>query len=754
MRFQTIPSRVLDEIQLVLSTPMVPVALWCWVRQDRPLTPQDLESTSHSVNFAFETDGIREQAAQGTSTEPLLVRELGSVSADTQMYACTFTVQLPAATRPKTPLGDGIDAYFFNELQVYDLNKAKAFPLAEYISTGTVTSLRLAINVLLRKPSSGGPSYYTLDLLCRSFFLEARDHVLSLGYVSPEHVKPGFDECVRQFAHSLDLVLEACPNGTPESNLVLPIRTSNPECPVTEPTNSFSVPTALLEACKRHGTCVPKHTGPKCQSHRADDDTDLLTSESSQDIARVLKSMRKEAQKTARHTYRYRPSSRLDKRKRLECTYVSGTYTPEECESIVRKLNLFTRDCAVFVNRVLSNICCAQFCVLYLGPLPLCYALHRFLLCLLPEHVRYLFRSRAAFLKREYCPGTCNGKQGALLSLEQRRLPSHSYLCTRLQADVTGIFPTAENICPHCQKEVFIPRLLRAASAQALSTDFATAYPYISQFCISTGRSICVVNLLGTTEGNCAFIVSAKPNPDLPRAQTKQIDEFFGQKCPATALYPIKDLYFYQEHTSTYYASLITKLAELPTSKRLVYLRSSLARISYYLISALEGQLRHCVPIWRTSQGRTELTYENARSVSRYLLLPITLAQVHTIRSLKCHLLSQLLRANSVYKPTGDELFSEQLHRYIVVNGIGTLGMHGGHLPVNEASKLAKICDGTFSNDEDDCLVRFRSTSFVVTSDLFPFGVVTVPEHGFLPKYLTDFTLSRPLQYNFLESFQ
>ncbi|KAE8303985.1 hypothetical protein GL50803_00112018 [Giardia duodenalis] len=749
MRYAFIDTGLVEEVQLSISVSAVPVPVWCWVSRSRRLAEEDLRKTAQAIKLAFD-----DELALAGSARPGLwrVKELGATGAAGSVYVGTLC-SLPRPARPRLlgpappsrapSVHDRVNEFLFNEVHNFDVGAARAFPLSEHLqhSPGPHS---YAVSLLFAAGALGGGLYGAANNLARSFLASVEGHLRGL--------RPGTVAAVR------DLVSQEIHHLLCSLSQLAPPR-SLPAARPSSPLQPPPLPGAFRDLQAEYGgSPAPGLADALAPPAPAGLGATLLSFASEQDLRSHLRALEQDV--VAGHYLRLEPASQGIRPPggQAACRYCVLRYTEEQHRAASRLLNVYRREGARFVNLVLSNLCCADFRIAYLGPYPLARLLDDTVAALLPEHRRQLFRARAAHTPLDVAYCTCAGSPCTLLLEHRPAVSAFNVLYsaapdppghTGRQAEdgQGGAEPSSEPVsrgraCQRCGRPLYVPRLHLDASSQVLSADPGSGCLALQQFCAATGRPLCVVNLLADdVEGGC-FVASLSAVPHLQRLPAPRAEKILPSRRSPLLLASGRAPGLYCDDGSAFYGHLLRRLLAAPRAARRFVLGCRLLRLQYYFSSVAElGLLDYLrlaaqTPPDPSAPRRAQGRLADIRSLSElasappagplYLALPISRERIASVCGLLEHSLCSLNGAFTLRDSANRE---EPLIHVLLANGFRAVGLPDVCLPVSDAAKWAQICAGAFGASGLSCLVRLRSNGQVITSDLVPFGVATVTNH-------------------------
>ena len=633
MRYTLITTEFVREIQLSISISAVPVPIWCWVSHNRCLTEEDLRSTSQIIKLAFD-----DELALAGSASPNLwrIKEIGATKAANSIYIGNLCSS-PHAAKPRllgftqpskatAPATDYLNEFLFNEVHNFDVTTAKAFPLSEHLQRSTGPH-SYAISLLFSAGVLNNEQYNSVNNLSRSFLTSIESYLLGLHHGTTNVVKDLISQEIHRFLCCLS---QALPSDTQHSAL-----RKSPLTPL------YSVlPTAFRDICNEYGVSPPTDSQASrnnipishsfISAHNDSPNITLLSFKSEKELQLQLEELKSDI--IASHYLKLEPTSqgiRLPGNQ-ITCKYCILHYTEAQYKTISRLLNIYHKESARFINLILSNLCCADFRIVYFGPHTLITLLNNTVTALLPEHKRQIFKAHSICtpLDGTYC--NCTDASQTLL-LEHRSTVSsfnvlyiavpdapkddskrfkYSIKRTGKDQDGTAIespFDLQEShnykesiqsldishgrVCQHCKKPFYIPALHLNASSQVLSADLASGYLALQQFCAATGKPICVVNLMASDIESSCFIISLPAIQHLQKLSSQRHEKILQSKRNPLLILSSKGPSFYCDDDSIFYCHLLKKLLATTHTMRRFVLNCRLLRLQYYFSSIVELEL-------------------------------------------------------------------------------------------------------------------------------------------------------------------
>lgn len=640
MRYISIDTDFVQEIQLSISISAVPVPIWCWVSRSRQLTEKDLCSTSQIIKLAFD-----DELAVAGSTSPNIwrIKEIGATKAANSIYignlcsssSSTKSRLLGPAPLSKAPMPaqDYMNEFLFKEVHNFNINTAKAFPLSEHLRCNAGPH-SYAISLLFASDVLNDSQYNCVNNLSRSFLASIESYLLGLRHGTTTTIKNLVSQEIHQFLCHLSQIMAS---HSPSVSLQ-----PNPE--KQSLTSIYSIlPSAFCNLCAEYeDEALANSSGIKkdipispspISINNSNPDATLLSFKSQQDLHSRLQELRQDV--TTSNYLKLEPCSqgvRLPGNQ-VACKYCMLNYSDIQYNAISKLLDIYRQEGARFMNLVLSNLCCADFRIVYLGPYVLAKLLNDTIITLLPEHKRQLFKARSICtpLDSTYC--NCTNSSQTLLLEHKPVISSFNLLYTTLQTvptdnskrlkhaikktesdqnSINADLPLQPNelhdckdgmqgiqdsdmfsaiVCQHCKKPLYLPKLHLDASSQVLSTDITSGYLVLQQFCAATSKPLCVANLLASDLESSCFIISLPPISHLQKLASQRHEKILQSKRSNLLILSSKAPSLYSDDSSVFYYHLFKRLLTASKTIRKFVLNCRLLRLQYYFSSVMELEL-------------------------------------------------------------------------------------------------------------------------------------------------------------------
>lgn len=637
MRYTVINTDFIQEIQFSISISAVPVPIWCWVSRARQLTEEDLSKTSQIIKLAFD-----DELALAGNTSPGLwrIKEIGVTKTTNRIYIGNLCSS-SSSTKPRflgsaqlskatTPTQDYMNEFLFNEVHNFNVTTAKAFPLSEHLQHNAGPH-SYAISLLFTDGTLNDSQYNSVNNLSRSFLASIESYLLGLHHGVITVIKDLISQEIHQLLCALTQIIP--PQSLSTSLCPNPIRQS------LAPLHSI-LPSAFCDLCTeyessapvdppRTDTDVPVSLSP-INDNNNNTDTTLLSFKNHKDLLSHLQEFKEDV--ITSYYVKLEPSSqgiRLSG-SQVACNYCISNYNQEQYESILKVLDIYHQANARFMNLVMSNLCCADFRIVYLGPYVLVKLINDTVATLLPEDKRQIFKKHSIHIPLDATYCNCTDSSQTLLlehkpaisscnvlynivkgvSKDDSRRFKHSNKKTDHDQDsiitdspsktndmhdskdnihgLQGLDMSGAAVCPHCRKPLYIPKLHVDASSQVLSTDMISGQLALQQFCAATGKPLCVVNLLAHDLENLCFIISHSPIPYLQKFNSQRYDKIFQSKRNHLLILSSKAPNLYSDEDSTFYYHLFKRLLIASQTIRRFILNCRLLRLQYYFSSVME----------------------------------------------------------------------------------------------------------------------------------------------------------------------